>query len=50
MDYKDPDITEEDILQLPVHTDCIHIQVWALNVSCRVIRRGFKPKVPVRGN
>ena len=46
IDYKDPDITEEAILWLRVHTDCINIQVSALNVSCRVSRRGFCLKFP----
>ena len=50
MDGKDPDSTEEENLCLPAHTDYIHLQVWALHVSCRVSRRGFTPEVPKRDN
>ena len=50
MGYKDPDIAEEELLLLPAHTYCIHIQVWALKMSGRVCRRDFTPKVSVRDN
>ena len=46
MDSKDPDITEEESLWLSAHTDRMHIQVWAIHVSCRVNRRAFTPEVP----